>query len=292
MAQASGLHWVPPEQRDPKLTTSYGTGQLILHALNHHARRLIIGLGGSATNDGGAGMLAALGVRFFNDDKEITRPAGQDLVTLTHIDISGLDPRLQSCEIQIACDVDNPLCGEYGASTIFGPQRSIEADVRLLENGLLKFYRLTEEMTGKMVINTPGSGAAGGMGAALTGYTNATLKPGVEIVTTTVRLAEHLADADLVITGEGRIDHQTVHGKTPAGVAAIAKQQHLPVIALTGCLGEGYQAVYECGIDAIFTILPGAMALPQALATAADNLTDTAENVARLWQLANSKSRF
>ncbi|CAM3817730.1 Glycerate kinase [Vibrio aerogenes CECT 7868] len=287
MAQASGLHLVPREQRDPKRTTSYGTGQLILHALDHDASRFIIGLGGSATNDGGAGMLSALGARFFSDDKEIFRPSGQDLATLTHIDISGFDPRLRHCDIQVACDVDNPLCGEYGATAIYGPQKgATEADIDWLERGLLQFGRLTEQLTGKPVINQPGAGAAGGMGAALLAYTPAILKPGTGIITTTVRLSEHLADADLVVTGEGRIDHQTIHGKTPVGVASIAKQYHLPVIALAGCTGKNYQAVYQHGIDAVFTIVPGPVSLSQALTTAAANLTDTAENIARMWQLS------
>lgn len=284
MAEASGLHLVPAEDRDPKLTSSFGTGQLIKHALERGMQRLIIGLGGSATNDGGVGMLAALGVKFFDESGNAIATNGGGLINLASIDTSGLDVRLAQCEILVACDVDNPLCGEKGASATFGPQKgATTTDISVLDNALRKFGELTEQVTGKHVLTREGAGAAGGMGAALLGYTPARLQPGIEIVLETVKLADHVADADIVFTGEGRIDHQTAHGKTPMGVAKVAKQFNLPVIALAGCVGDNYQAVYQCGIDAVFPCVPRAMSLADAMTEAETNVANLAENVARLW---------
>ncbi|EGR1857609.1 TPA: glycerate kinase [Vibrio cholerae] len=287
MAAASGLHHVPVAQRDPKLTTSFGTGELIRHALDQGVTKLIIGLGGSATNDGGVGMLAALGARFTNADGDPIQLTGGGLRELTHIDLQDFDPRLQNCDILVACDVNNPLCGDKGASAVFGPQKgATPEDVQLLDGALRQFGLLTEKVTGKMVLESAGAGAAGGMGAALLAYTQARLRPGIEIVLETVQLAHQVSDADLVITGEGRIDSQTVHGKTPMGVAKVAKRFDVPVLALCGCTGDNYQAVYQCGIDAVFAAVPRAMSLEDALKESDFNLADLAENVARLWVLS------
>ncbi|EGR1100946.1 glycerate kinase [Vibrio cholerae] len=287
MAAASGLHHVPVAQRDPKLTTSFGTGELIRHALDQGVTKLIIGLGGSATNDGGVGMLAALGARFTNADGDPIQLTGGGLHELTHIDLQDFDPRLQNCDILVACDVNNPLCGDKGASAVFGPQKgATPEDVQLLDGALRQFGLLTEKVTGKMVLESAGAGAAGGMGAALLAYTQARLRPGIEIVLETVQLAHQVSDADLVITGEGRIDSQTVHGKTPMGVAKVAKRFDVPVLALCGCTGDNYQAVYQCGIDAVFAAVPRAMSLENALKESDFNLADLAENVARLWVLS------
>ncbi|EGQ7705586.1 glycerate kinase [Vibrio cholerae] len=287
MAAASGLHHVPVAQRDPKLTTSFGTGELIRHALDQGVTKLIIGLGGSATNDGGVGMLAALGARFTNADGDPIQLTGGGLRELTHIDLQDFDPRLQNCDILVACDVNNPLCGDKGASAVFGPQKgATPEDVQLLDGALRQFGLLTEKVTGKMVLESAGAGAAGGMGAALLAYTQARLRPGIEIVLETVQLAHQVSDADLVITGEGRIDSQTVHGKTPMGVAKVAKRFDVPVLALCGCTGDNYQAVYQCGIDAVFAAVPRAMSLDDALKESDFNLADLAENVARLWVLS------
>ncbi|HIH0877773.1 TPA: glycerate kinase [Vibrio cholerae] len=287
MAAASGLHHVPLAQRDPKLTTSFGTGELIRHALDQGVTKLIIGLGGSATNDGGVGMLAALGARFTNADGDPIQLTGGGLRELTHIDLQDFDPRLQNCDILVACDVNNPLCGDKGASAVFGPQKgATPEDVQLLDGALRQFGLLTEKVTGKMVLESAGAGAAGGMGAALLAYTQAILRPGIEIVLETVQLAYQVSDADLVITGEGRIDSQTVHGKTPMGVAKVAKRFDVPVLALCGCTGDNYQAVYQCGIDAVFAAVPRAMSLEDALKESDFNLADLAENVARLWVLS------
>ncbi len=287
MAAASGLHHVPLAQRDPKLTTSFGTGELIRHALDQGITKLIIGLGGSATNDGGVGMLAALGARFTNADGEPIQLTGGGLRELTHIDLQDFDPRLQHCDILVACDVNNPLCGDKGASAVFGPQKgATPEDIQLLDGALRQFGLLTAKVTGKMVLESAGAGAAGGMGAALLAYTQARLRPGIEIVLETVQLAHQVSDADLVITGEGRIDSQTVHGKTPMGVAKVAKRFDVPVLALCGCTGDNYQAVYQCGIDAVFAAVPRAMSLEDALKESDFNLADLAENVARLWVLS------
>ncbi|HGY0867884.1 TPA: glycerate kinase [Vibrio cholerae] len=287
MAAASGLHHVPVAQRDPKLTTSFGTGELIRHALDQGVTKLIIGLGGSATNDGGVGMLAALGARFINADGDPIQLTGGGLRELTHINLQDFDPRLQHCDILVACDVNNPLCGDKGASAVFGPQKgATPEDVQLLDGALRQFGLLTEKVTGKMVLESAGAGAAGGMGAALLAYTQARLRPGIEIVLETVQLAYQVSDADLVITGEGRIDSQTVHGKTPMGVAKVAKRFDVPVLALCGCTGDNYQAVYQCGIDAVFAAVPRAMSLEDALKESDFNLADLAENVARLWVLS------
>ncbi|EGQ7645584.1 glycerate kinase [Vibrio cholerae] len=287
MAAASGLHHVPLAQRDPKLTTSFGTGELIRHALDQGVTKLIIGLGGSATNDGGVGMLAALGACFTNADGDPIQLTGGGLRELTHIDLQDFDPRLQNCDILVACDVNNPLCGDKGASAVFGPQKgATPEDVQLLDGALRQFGLLTEKVTGKMVLESAGAGAAGGMGAALLAYTQARLRPGIEIVLETVQLAHQVSDADLVITGEGRIDSQTVHGKTPMGVAKVAKRFDVPVLALCGCTGDNYQAVYQCGIDAVFAAVPRAMSLDDALKESDFNLADLAENVARLWVLS------
>ncbi|EGR0792742.1 glycerate kinase [Vibrio cholerae] len=287
MAAASGLHHVPVAQRDPKLTTSFGTGELIRHALDQGVTKLIIGLGGSATNDGGVGMLAALGARFTNADGDPIQLTGGGLRELTHIDLQDFDPRLQNSDILVACDVNNPLCGDKGASAVFGPQKgATPEDVQLLDGTLRQFGLLTEKVTGKMVLESAGAGAAGGMGAALLAYAQARLRPGIEIVLETVQLAHQVSDADLVITGEGRIDSQTVHGKTPMGVAKVAKRFDVPVLALCGCTGDNYQAVYQCGIDAVFAAVPRAMSLEDALKESDFNLADLAENVARLWVLS------
>ncbi len=287
MAAASGLHHVPASQRDPKLTSSYGTGELIRHALDNGAERLIIGLGGSATNDAGVGMLTALGARFLDRSGERTLLSGGELPLLAQIDISGLDERLKSCDIQVAGDVNNPLCGELGASAVFGPQKgATKEDVKLLDRALTKFAEQTLATTGIDVANQPGAGAAGGMGAALLGYTNARLRPGIDIVLEAVQLSDIVKDADIVFTGEGRIDFQTAHGKTPMGVAQVAKQFDIPVIALAGCTGKDYQSVYQVGIDAVFTAVSRAMTLEEALQESECNLADLAENVARVWQVS------
>ncbi|OEF25865.1 glycerate kinase family protein [Vibrio rumoiensis] len=285
MAAASGLHHVPPAKRDPKATSSFGTGELISHALNQGATKLIIGLGGSATNDGGMGMLEALGVQFLDKQENAISGNGIGLTKIESLSAHQLDPRLANCDIVIACDVDNPLCGEHGATATFGKQKgATEEDTKLLDDALNHYADLVEALMGKSIKNIAGAGAAGGSGAAFLGFTNATLKPGIQIVLETLAIDRHLEGADLVFTGEGRIDWQSAHGKTPVGVAQAAKAFNLPVIALAGGLGDNYQAVYEHGIDAVFAATPRPFDLSTAFEEAGVNMANLAENVARVWQ--------
>ncbi|CAI0802982.1 Glycerate kinase [Serratia quinivorans] len=289
MAAASGLHLAPKERRDPRITTSYGTGELILAALERGVKAIILGIGGSATNDGGAGMMQALGARLLDDQQQPLPPGGAALARLAQIDLSAVDPRLQQVSVTAACDVDNPLCGPHGASAVFGPQKGATPEmVTQLDAALSHFGSLLQQATGREVLNAPGAGAAGGMGAALLGMLNARLRPGIEIVIETLRLEEALRDADLVITGEGRLDSQSIHGKTPIGVARVAKRHGLPVIGIAGSLAKDYQVVHQHGIDAAFSVLDRVVTLEEALTDAATNLEVTARNVAALWQLAQS----
>ncbi|WP_265554545.1 glycerate kinase [Serratia grimesii] len=287
MAAASGLHLAPKAQRDPRITTSYGTGELILAALERGVKAIILGIGGSATNDGGAGMMQALGAKLLDDQQNLLLSGGAALAQLAHIDLSAMDPRLQQVSVTAACDVDNPLCGAHGASAVFGPQKGATPEmVAQLDAALRHYGTLLEQATGREVINMPGAGAAGGMGAALLGMLNARLRPGIEIVIETLGLDEALRDADLVITGEGRLDSQSIHGKTPIGVARVAKRYGLPVIGIAGSLSKDYQVVHQHGIDAAFSVLDRVVSLEDALAEAANNLEVTARNVAAVWRLA------
>ncbi|MCH4295919.1 glycerate kinase [Shewanella sp. 3B26] len=286
MAAASGIHLVAPEQRNPLLTSSFGTGELILAALERGVTHLILGIGGSATNDGGAGMITALGGKLLKADGSPIALGGGGLAELCKIDLSGLDPRLAGLTIEVACDVNNPLCGPKGASAVFGPQKGATPEmVATLDANLARYADFIESTLGKSVKDIPGAGAAGGMGAALVGLLGAELKPGIQIVIEALNLADAVADADLVVTGEGRIDSQTIHGKTPIGVARFAKQFGKPVIGIAGCLTDDCGVVHDHGIDAVFAVVNRAMALPEALATARTNLELTARNVAALYRL-------
>jgi glycerate kinase len=286
MAAASGLHLVAPEQRNPLITTSFGTGELILAALNHGARKIILGIGGSATNDGGAGMMQALGAHFHDIDGKELHVGGAALAQLASVDLSQLDARLAQTDILVACDVDNPLCGAKGASAVFGPQKGATPErVKQLDAALQHYGEKIELATGKSVLNVAGAGAAGGMGAALFGLLNARLQPGIEIVTEALKLADAVQGADLVITGEGRIDSQTVHGKTPVGVARVAKRYDIPVIAIAGGMTPDYSVVHQHGLDAVFSVLNRIQTLPEALEGARENVRVTARNVAAVWKM-------
>ncbi|MGC6233289.1 glycerate kinase [Hafnia paralvei] len=286
MAAASGLHLVAPEQRNPLITTSFGTGELILAALNHGARKIILGIGGSATNDGGAGMMQALGAHFHDIDGKELHVGGAALAQLASVDLSQLDARLAQTDILVACDVDNPLCGAKGASAVFGPQKGATPErVKQLDAALQHYGEKIELATGKSVLNVAGAGAAGGMGAALFGLLNARLQPGIEIVTEALKLADAVQGADLVITGEGRIDSQTIHGKTPVGVARVAKRYDIPVIAIAGGMTPDYSVVHQHGLDAVFSVLNRIQTLPEALEGARENVRVMARNVAAVWKM-------
>ncbi|KJY81866.1 glycerate kinase [Vibrio galatheae] len=281
MAAASGLHLVEPEKRNPLLTTTYGTGELVKAALDAGVKHIIVGIGGSATNDGGIGMAQALGASLTDAQGVELAYGGGALENLASIDLSGLDSRLAEIKLEVACDVDNPLCGAKGASHVFGPQKGATPEmVELLDKNLAHYAEVIRQTNGKQVIDQAGAGAAGGLGAALLGLFDASLRPGINIVMDAVNLAEVVKDADLVITGEGRIDSQTIHGKTPIGVARIAKQYHLPVIGIAGSIAKDCRVVHEHGLDAVYSVVLGATDLPTALKEAAFNVEMTSRNIA------------
>ncbi|MDH0893112.1 MULTISPECIES: glycerate kinase [unclassified Pseudomonas] len=287
VAAASGLHRVPKAQRDATRASSYGTGELIRAALDAGARRIILGLGGSATNDGGAGLLQALGVRFLDASDRDLAPGGVALADLARIDPAGLDPRLAGVELLIAADVDNPLCGPRGASRVFGPQKGADAaQVEALDSALAHYAQVAATALGEDHSDFPGTGAAGGLGFAARAFLGASFRPGIELVAELSGLAEALRGADLLITGEGRLDSQSLHGKTPVGVARLARAAGVPVLALAGSLGERYQELYDAGIDAAFSLAPGPQSLEQAMAGAAGELQARACDLARLWRMA------
>ncbi|MCA1956187.1 glycerate kinase [Zymomonas sp.] len=285
MAAASGLQFVDEKSKNPLITTTYGTGQLMKSALDRGIRKIIMGMGGSATNDGGAGMAEALGVRFLDKGGQPIDRGGGGLSALAEIDISGLDPRIADTEIIIASDVTNPLVGEVGASAVFAPQKGANPDmVRRLDDNLRHYADLIKASLGKDIAEKSGAGAAGGLSGGLLAFTDATIEKGIELVIRITGLMEKSKDADYVLTGEGGIDFQTQYGKTPLGVAIAAKKANpeTVVIALGGYVGEGIECLYDKGIDAIFGILPAAMPLDQALLSAAANIKRSTENIVRL----------
>ncbi len=281
MAEASGLALVPIENRNPLVTTSHGTGELILHALDNGARNIIIGIGGSATNDGGAGMVQALGAKLCDAVGKEIGHGGGSLMSLNSIDISGLDSRLADCVISVACDVTNPLIGDNGASRIFGPQKGAdEAMIVELDANLAHFADVIKKDLHVDVKNAPGAGAAGGMGAALMAFLGAELRSGVEIVTEALHLEEHIHDCSLVVTGEGRMDSQSIRGKVPVGVAAVAKKYRKPVIGIAGSLTSDVAVVHQYGIDAVYSVLNSIGTLEEALKNAFDNIYRASRNIA------------
>ncbi|WP_394200455.1 glycerate kinase [Shewanella waksmanii] len=289
MASASGLHHVPPTMRNPFITTSYGTGELICHALNRGIRHIIIGLGGSATNDGGAGMLQALGAHLTDNQGQPLKPGGAALADLVNIDITDMHPAIADCHFDVACDVDNPLCGDKGASAIFGPQKgATPAMVAQLDSSLAHFAECINTCGLGDHQHIAGAGAAGGMGLAAITFLGAQLKPGIDIVMQAVSLAEKLDGANLVITGEGRLDSQTLHGKTPMGVLREAQAKSIPVIAIAGCVSEDANVLLAHGFKAIFSVTPRSLPLEEVLAGAKHNLHATAVNVAAIYHLGQS----
>lgn len=286
MAAASGLEQVPVHLRDPLKTTSWGTGELIRHALDMGVEHIIIGLGGSATNDGGAGMVQALGAKLLDAQGKDIALGGAALDTLARIDISQLDKRLAACRIEVACDVTNPLTGKDGASAVFGPQKGATPEmIARLDKSLTHYAHCIARDLDVEVLALAGGGAAGGMGAALYAFCGAQLRRGIEIVTDALHLDECVADADLVITGEGRIDSQTIHGKVPVGVAKVAKRYNKPVIGIAGSLTADVGVVHEHGLDAVFSVIYTVCTLDEALKNAAENVRMTARNVAATLRL-------
>jgi len=282
MAAASGLPLVPREQRDPRATTTRGTGELVKAALDLGLSRLVVGIGGSATNDGGAGMARALGARFLDAAGRELPEGGAALARLARIDLGGLDPRLAAVELTVACDVDNPLTGPRGASAVYGPQKGATPEmVQELDAALGRFAEVARAATGRDVAGLPGAGAAGGLGAGLLLFTPARLRPGVEIVLETTGFDALVEGADLVITGEGRTDFQSAMGKAPAGVARAAKRHGVPVVCLSGGLGPGYDDLLGQGVDAICSASPAPMPLEEAMAQAGHLLEAAAARLLR-----------
>ena len=285
MSAASGIQFVDEHTRNPLVATTYGTGQLMKHALDDGVRTIILGVGGSATNDGGAGMAEALGVRFLDEHGNPIPRGGGFLDRLATVDVSGLDPRIANTCILIASDVTNPLVGPTGASAVFGPQKGATPRmVAQLDSNLAHYATVIQTQLGIEVAHAPGTGGAGGLGAGLLAFTQSTMRAGVEIVSSIVRLAELAEGADYCFTGEGGIDFQTKYGKTPMGVAKAVRERNsdIGVIAFAGSVGEGIDQLYDVGIDAVFGIVSGAMSLDKAIAAGPENLSRAAENVGRL----------
>ena len=285
MASAAGITLVPDSEKNPLLATSYGVGEMINDAIQRGCRNFIIGIGGSVTNDGGIGMLKALGVRFLDENGEDAGEGGQALAKVARIDVSGMNPLLKECHIQVACDVNNPLCGENGSTYVYGPQKGVTEDMKkTLDEAMAHFARVTSETLENDYMNTPGAGAAGGLGYAFLAYTGAALTPGIELILDAVGLEEELSGADVVVTGEGRLYFQTAMGKAPVGVARLAKKYNAKVIAFAGSVTKEATACNKEGIDAFFPILRGVCTLAEAMdpVAARNNMTATVEQVFRL----------
>lgn len=287
MASASGIHLVDSEKRNPLITTTFGTGQLIKACLDKGVKKLLIGIGGSATNDGGAGFIQALGGRLLDENGDDLSYGGGALAKLHTIDLSNLDERLKYVSVEVACDVNNPLCGKEGASYVFGPQKGATREmIEILDQNLSHYADVIKEKLGKDVISKAGAGAAGGLGAGLMAFLDVKLKSGIEMVIEYANLEEKVRDADMVWTGEGSIDFQTQYGKTPLGVAMIAKKYNKPVIALAGRVGNDIDVLYDKGIDAIFGIMRGVTSIEEALVKGPENVEKTSENIIRLLNIS------
>lgn len=291
MALASGLALIPDHRRDPRVATTYGTGQLIATALGAGYKRIIVGLGGSATNDGGTGMASALGVRFLDATGHELPAGGAALASLAHIDASSVHPALDGVTLIGATDVTNPLCGDTGASAIFGPQKgATPAMVAELDACLSRLASVITSDLGIDVLNTPGSGAAGGLGAGLIAFAGCELRSGIDMVCDALDFDRHAANADLVITGEGRADRSTAFDKAPVGIARRSKALGVPTLLLAGSLGPGYETLYEHGIDAISPIAEEPVTLESSLQHGAELLERAAERALRIYRLGRTKS--
>ena len=289
MAAASGINLLSEDERNPIKTTTYGTGQLIKKALDYGCKRIIIGIGGSATNDGGVGMAQALGIRFLDKEGNQIGFGGGELYKIEKIDTSLLDPRIFDTSITIASDVKNPLCGPNGASAVYGPQKGATPEmVEILDRNLEHLAAVIKKQLNKDVLNVPGSGAAGGLGAALIAFLEAEFCMGIKIVMELVQLEEKIKNADLIITGEGSTDYQTMFGKVPLGIAKITAKYNKPVVCISGSLGKGYEELYQEGIEALFSIVNRPMSLEEAMSEVEQLLERIARDVFRIYLLGCS----
>ena len=283
MAQASGLPYVPADRKDPRNATSLGTGEMICDALKQGVRRILIGIGGSATNDGGIGMLTALGAKFTDENGEDVKPVGGEIKKVVHADFSSLLPELSETEITVICDVTNPLLGENGATWIYGPQKGATPEIRdELESGMARFAEVVSAAYGRDIASFPGAGAAGGLGAALGGVLDAKLKSGIDAVLDAVDFESKLDGASLAITGEGRIDGQSVRfGKVPVGVAKRCAAKGIPTVAIVGGIGDGAEGLFDLCESTIMTTVSGPLSLEKAMAEAPQLYEYAAERLLR-----------
>jgi len=286
MAAASGIELLQPEERNPLYTTTYGTGELIKAALDRNCEKITIGIGGSVTNDGGAGMVQALGGKLLDKENKQIKKGGLGLENLSKIDISTLDKRIEKCDVTVASDVENILTGQNGATMVYGPQKGANTEmVEKLDQTLKHYANKIEEFTGKDIRNIKGAGAAGGLGAGLIAFTSAEIKPGFQVVSETVNLKQKVKWADYIVTGEGKIDYQTQYGKTPYGVAKMAKKYGKIVIAVAGTLENQYEELYQKGFDLILPIIEKPMQIAEAIQEAPDLLRKTGERIAWILKL-------
>lgn len=294
MSVAAGITLVSDTERDPMNTTTYGVGQMILDAIKNGCRKFVIGIGGSATNDGGVGMLSALGFEFLDKDGKVVPHGAKGLELLSDIRCDKVIPELSECSFRIACDVTNPLCGVNGCSAVYGPQKgATKENIPLMDIWLDKYAALTKKVFPNADAGYPGAGAAGGMGFAFMSYLSGKLVSGIELVMSETRIEDHIKDSDIVITGEGRLDSQSANGKAPVGVAAIAKKYDKPVFAFSGCTRDDAGILNNCGIDAFFPIVKAPCELSEAMdpTNAKKNLADTAEQAMRLYKTARGLER-
>ena len=280
MAKASGLELLKEHEKNPLLTSTFGTGQLIRDALDRGCTKIVIGIGGSATNDGGVGMVRALGGKFLNDKGMEIKEGGGNLRELYTMDLSNFDTRIQNCEVVVACDVSNPLTGAHGASMVYGGQKGgSRKDLELLDTNLGHYANKIKDTLDMDISKTPGAGAAGGTGAGLLAFLNGKLVNGIELILQTLKVEETIKRADLVFTGEGKIDEQTLHGKTISGIALMAQKHEVPVIVVTGKIGEGIEGLYDIGVSAVYSIVNRPMALKEAMDQAPGLIQDCAKNI-------------
>ena len=286
MALISGLALMDKQDRTPMKASSYGMGQIITELLNRGVREIILGIGGSATNDGGTGMAEALGVRFYDKNNDLLHMNGENLLKLARIDTSNIDKRIKNCHITVACDVTNPLYGPTGAAYVYASQKgATEEQIPLLDNGLINLSNVLKLINGYDYANVKGAGAAGGMGYGLMTFLGAKLLSGIDTMLTAIEYDKYLEGADLVITGEGMLDYQSAYGKVPSGVAIRAKAKGIPVIAIVGSIGEGAEKLYDVGISAIISIAEGPCNIDYSLKNASKLITNCAERVMRIMEL-------
>jgi len=289
MAASSGLDKVEPSDRNPLKTSTYGFGELIHSALDEGVEEIILGIGGSATNDGGAGMIMSLGGKLLDKDEKNIIPTGEGLKELQFIDISDMHPRIKDVTFRVACDVDNPLTGPNGASYIYGPQKGGDSKMlEQLDKNLAHYAEVVQKQMETDIDSPSGAGAAGGLGAGLLGFLNAKLQRGGDLLVEMLSLEDALKGADLLITGEGSINHQTRFGKTPVAVSHVGKKLNIPTIALAGSLNEGYESIYKEGIDAAFSIIPQLSSLETVLANGKENLETLSANIAAVIKMSRS----